>query len=556
MLVFGFLVAAAARLPRAPRTPPLLFESFGDNSWRETWKISEISNVTGKWKVKETDQPQAISGEKMLFADKANSYYGLSRALDEPIDVSKQTLIVQYETRFLENIQCAGAYIKLFGRENFAPEKLCNETKYVIMFGPDKCGDTDKVHFIFRNTDAHGNREEKHMTDAPKVRGDSQVHLYTLVVRPDHSFEVLIDGVSEKNGTLVKDFDPSVIPPKMIDDPNDVKPADWVDEEEIPDMSATKPDDWDENEPEYIPDPNQLTAPEGWLFDEPPEIPDTDLSPPSDWDEEQFGPWEPPMIDNPKCDDAPGCGEYHPPLIKNEKYKGKWEPPMIKNPAYKGPFKPRQIPNPDYSEDVKPNLDEIVGIGFELWMVDKDVGFGNVYVGRDEVAMKQWNEDHFLPKKRRQDKLKEDEEEKQAMEMEKQNAEQAPQDGEELDEDEDDMYRKHYNSYQEALLDFFNVVQDSWWELYNEDQTMTQMITALVLFLPVLIFFYSCCRCSPKPTATERKERKERHKKRLEELAQKHAKYLFEQWLKEHPDPNAPPQAEPEPEEEDEEESN
>ena len=41
---------------------------------------------------------------------------------------------------------------------------------------------------------------------------------------------------------------PSVNPPKEIDDPEDKKPADWVDEAKIDDPDASKPDDWDESE--------------------------------------------------------------------------------------------------------------------------------------------------------------------------------------------------------------------------------------------------------------------------------------------------------------------
>ncbi len=35
-----------------------------------------------------------------------------------------------------------------------------------------------------------------------------------------------------------------------------------------------------------------------------------EASKPEDWDEEEDGDWEPPKIVNPKCKDAPGCGEW------------------------------------------------------------------------------------------------------------------------------------------------------------------------------------------------------------------------------------------------------
>ncbi len=56
---------------------------------------------------------------------------------------------------------------------------------------------------------------------------------------------------------------------------------------------------------------------------------------PADWDEEEDGEWEAPKIKNPKCETAPGCGEWKRPLKPNPAYKGKWTAPLIDNPAYK-----------------------------------------------------------------------------------------------------------------------------------------------------------------------------------------------------------------------------
>lgn len=41
------------------------------------------------------------------------------------------------------------------------------------------------------------------------------------------------------------------------------------------------------------------------------------------------------LLDNPKCESGPGCGEWKRPQIKNPKYKGKWYAPTIDNPNYK-----------------------------------------------------------------------------------------------------------------------------------------------------------------------------------------------------------------------------
>lgn len=83
-------------------------------------------------------------------------------------------------------------------------------------------------------------------------------------------------------GSLLEDLTPSVNPPVEIDDPLDVKPADWDEREKIPDTEARKPDDWDENAPQYITDPS-ATKPADWLDDEPENIPDPAAEKPEDW---------------------------------------------------------------------------------------------------------------------------------------------------------------------------------------------------------------------------------------------------------------------------------
>jgi hypothetical protein len=60
-----------------------------------------------------------------------------------------------------------------------------------------------------------------------------------------------------------------------------------------------------------------------------------EASQPEDWDEEEDGEWEPPKVANPKCKEAPGCGEWKRPTKPNPDYKGKWSAPLIDNPDYK-----------------------------------------------------------------------------------------------------------------------------------------------------------------------------------------------------------------------------
>jgi calnexin len=197
---------------------------------------------------------------------------------------------------------------------------------------------------------------------------------------PDQTFEIKVNGESAASGSLLENFQPPVNPAKEIDDASDSKPANWVEEASIPDPKATKPEDWDEDAPTTILDEN-ATKPADWLEDEAAEIPDLEAVKPEDWDDEEDGDWVPVSVPNPKCE-SNGCGPWVRPRISNPAYKGKWSAPLIDNPDYKGVWAPRKIPNPGFFEDLLPaNFEKIGAVGFEIWTMQKDILFDNIYIG-------------------------------------------------------------------------------------------------------------------------------------------------------------------------------
>lgn len=121
---------------------------------------------------------------------------------------------------------------------------------------------------------------------------DIYTHMYTLIVKPNNTYEVLIDNEKVESGELEADW--NFLPSKKIKDPEVKKPEDWDDRKTIDDPDDEKPEDWDK--PKLIPDPAAIK--------------------PEDWDEEMDGDWEPAMIDNPD-------------------YKGEWKPKQIYNLNYK-----------------------------------------------------------------------------------------------------------------------------------------------------------------------------------------------------------------------------
>ncbi|KAM3419852.1 hypothetical protein BST61_g3181 [Cercospora zeina] len=389
-------------------------EQFTDG-WDSRWKASHAKKenteeewqYVGNWEVEEPTVFKGINGDKGLVLKDKAAHHAISAKFDAPIENKDKTLVVQYEVKLQNFLECGGAYLKLL-RENAAlsQDEFSNASPYVIMFGPDKCGATNKVHFIFQHKNPKtGKYEEKHMNAAPAAIVNKLSNLYTLIVRPDQSFEVLINGESKKNGTLLDDFTPSVNPPEEIDDAEDTKPEEWVDEAKIKDPEAKKPEDWDEDAPYEIVD-ESAEKPEDWLEDEPLTIPDPEAAKPEDWDDEEDGDWIPPQVSNPKCDAVSGCGPWEKPMIKNPAYKGKWTAPLIDNPAYKGVWKPRKIPNPEFFEDKKPaDFEPIGAIGFELWSMNENILFDNIYIGHDEAQAKKFKEETFDVKKPNEEAL-------------------------------------------------------------------------------------------------------------------------------------------------------
>lgn len=198
---------------------------------------------------------------------------------------------------------------------------------------------------------------------------DKQPHLYTLIVRPDNTYTIRVDHRVVNEGSLLTDFQPAVNPEREIDDASDSKPSDWDEREKIADPESHKPDDWNEDEPAQIVD-TTATRPDGWLESEEELIPDAEATKPDDWETDMDGEWEPPLVANPLCEKAIGCGLWQAPQIPNPAYKGKWYAPLIDNPNYRGKWAPRKIANPDWFEDLEPfRMKAIVSCNECWWIV-------------------------------------------------------------------------------------------------------------------------------------------------------------------------------------------
>merc|ERR1712054_118476 len=308
------LIAAIACVAFA--TAEVYFEEDFSGDWESRWIQSKAKSDLGVMKVSAGKYYGDEEAGKGLQTSQDAKFYGISAKTKEFSNEGK-TLVVQFSVKHEQDIDCGGGYLKLGAYE---PEKFEGSSKYNIMFGPDICGSsTKKTHVIF-------NYKEKNLDKKKEVRAESDTlsHLYTLIVKPDNTYEVQIDMNKVDSGSLADGWD--FLEPKQIRDPEEKKPADWVDEAEIDDPEDKKPDDWDD---------------------------------------ESDGAWEAPQIDNPE-------------------FKGAWKAKRIKNPAYKGVWEAKLIDNPKYvADDTLYKYDSFSTVGIDIWQVKSGTIFDNILVTDD-----------------------------------------------------------------------------------------------------------------------------------------------------------------------------
>ena len=267
--VLALALAAAA-------SAEVYFEESFDGDWESRWTLgAPAGKEMGKWAVTPGKWFHDEEVNKGLATTEDMRFYSISAKMAKKSTSKKKELVVQFSAKYEAHQYafCGGGYIKLLP-DGLKQKTFGGDDEYHIMFGPDLCGyDVSHIHAIF-------NHKGENLLKTDKVNLEYSdknefTHLYTLVVNPDGTYEVLFALESKAKGNIVDDWD---FPKPMIDDPSDSKPSDWVDDKEIDDPEAKKPDGYD---------------------DIPAQIPDPDATKPEDWDDEDDGEWEPPLIDNP-----------------------------------------------------------------------------------------------------------------------------------------------------------------------------------------------------------------------------------------------------------------
>lgn len=179
--------------------------------WVKSEKLPDSGDLAISKKKFSTDDTHTS-----IFTPKAGSFYHYIYKLATPITNVGKDLVFQYALTHDTQSTCGGGYFKLLLDSD--PKTFDQESKYAIMFGPDHCGSISRIHLIFNIAD---NNVLK--TDDIPYTSDQKSHIYTLVVRPDDTYEVFVDCKSVSKGSIPEGWD--YTESKMIPDPNDSKPA-------------------------------------------------------------------------------------------------------------------------------------------------------------------------------------------------------------------------------------------------------------------------------------------------------------------------------------------
>jgi calreticulin len=215
----------------------------GDNMWAKRWKKSTWKK--GKGAKPFTTGVGTLYGNKKLdvglHTTDDMSFYATSAKLTKPFENIKKPkdFILQFSIRHPQYIECGGGSLKLFppGTDQ---TKVGADTPFVLQFGPDICGTQTRDLLV---SFTHKGKTIKRR-DPIRANTDHLTHFYTLIVRPDASYTVQMDGTDRVRGSLLDDWD--WVEPPTINDPKQKKPLTWVDQQRMHDPEDVQPETWDE----------------------------------------------------------------------------------------------------------------------------------------------------------------------------------------------------------------------------------------------------------------------------------------------------------------------
>mmetsp|Transcript_7058 Transcript_7058/g.7167 ORF Transcript_7058/g.7167 Transcript_7058/m.7167 type:complete len:213 (-) Transcript_7058:2768-3406(-) len=194
-----FALSCASVLAQKDMTNVFFYETFDEEDVlaSKKWvKSSDEKYDNQPVMIKTLGNPiKGFESNKGLLLSQEMKHYGISSTFPVPLEMEGRDLVLQYELKLEEGLTCGGAYIKLPRiSESLDLGRMNADTPYSIMFGPDKCGNHNKIHFIIQHLNpVSGLYEEKAFNTTIGIKSDKRTHLYTLFIKNNNDFEIYID---------------------------------------------------------------------------------------------------------------------------------------------------------------------------------------------------------------------------------------------------------------------------------------------------------------------------------------------------------------------------
>merc|ERR1711916_85824 len=219
-------------------------ETFDDASWEDRWVVAtefKPESEMGAFKLSSGKFSGAEADQQGMQTSEDARFYSISSKFEEAFDNKDSDLVFQFTTKHEQNIDCGGGYLKLLPSD-VDQAAFGGDSAYHIMFGSDICGPgTRRTHAIINY------EGENHLlSDEVKCPFDTTTHLYRFVLSADNTYGIFIDGEEKQTGSIEDGWD--VLPPKMIKDPSESKPARKAAEEAAEAEEAEDEDDEEEEE--------------------------------------------------------------------------------------------------------------------------------------------------------------------------------------------------------------------------------------------------------------------------------------------------------------------
>ena len=177
------------------------FDSGVFTNWHVPKKLRPTTQL-GKWVVSAGDcfgNQQKWLG---LLTTKSHRDYILYTNFTKPMNSIENDLIVQYTVRLNPYADCSGQFIKIMESKSDMA-RFSQDLPFAIKFGPDLCGPSfRRVHFVITYNGIE--YETNHPLGFIK---DPFTHSYTLIIRKNNTFSVLLDGDVVDEATLEERFD-------------------------------------------------------------------------------------------------------------------------------------------------------------------------------------------------------------------------------------------------------------------------------------------------------------------------------------------------------------